>query len=354
MKNASNRFLRIFAGTLLACLFLAGCMSRPHISSDSDEHVSYSIELTTGPTPWNHANFDAGRDKFTFAVFSDLTGGERDGIFSVAAEQIRLLRPEFVMNVGDLIEGGTEDRTQLTSEWDAFDQRASRIIGPVFYAGGNHDLINTVQWEVWGERYGPRYYHFRYQDVLFLVLDTEDNDPERQQAIYEARAAAFERVTSEGWGIWSETEYAEMQETHTGTIGVEQSDFFIEKIREHSDVRWTFVFMHKPAWLKEGEENFLAIENALSGSNYTVFNGHNHDYKYRSRKGHDYIQLATTGGVQLAGKEKAVDHITMVTVSDTGVDIANLELSGIFDKTGNLPLNGNSLCFEFAKCGAEQ
>ena len=46
-----------------------------------------------------------------------------------------------------------------------------------------------------------------------------------------------------------------------------------------------------------------------------------------------------------------MDHITLVTVSDSGVDIANIEVAGIFDKTGSLPLNGNELCFEFAECG---
>ena len=95
-------------------------------------------------------------------------------------EQIRLLRPEFVINVGDLIEGGTEDRARLEREWDSFDARANRAIGPVFYVGGNHDLINPVQWQVWEDRHGPRYYHFRYKDVLFLVLDTEDNPAQRQ------------------------------------------------------------------------------------------------------------------------------------------------------------------------------
>jgi hypothetical protein len=32
------------------------------------------------------------------------------------------------------------------------------------------------------------------------------------------------------------------------------------------------------------------------------------------------------------------------------VDIANLRLSGIFDKTGHIPLNGESLCFNVKDC----
>ena len=42
----------------------------------------------------------------------------------------------------------------------------------------------------------------------------------------------------------------------------------------------------------------------------------------------------------------AIDHVTLVTVSDEGSDIANLRMSGIFDKTGNIPMNGDTICLE--------
>jgi len=109
-------------------------------------------------TPWTHSDFDNGESKFTFALFSDLTGGEREGVFEVAIAQINLLRPELIVNVGDLIEGGTTDREQLTREWDSFDQRAGRARAPVFYTGGNHDLTHPEMWKFWDERYGKRYY----------------------------------------------------------------------------------------------------------------------------------------------------------------------------------------------------
>ena len=40
----------------------------------------------------------------------------------------------------------------------------------------------------------------------------------------------------------------------------------------------------------------------------------------------------------------------LVTVSEEGVDIANLRMSGIFDKTGKIPAGGDELCFEAAIC----
>jgi predicted phosphodiesterase len=283
-------------------------------------------------------------------VHSDLTGGERERIFEVAMAQLSLLRPEFIIGVGDLIEGGTTDTAQLNSEWDWFDERARRAKAPVFYVGGNHDLTNSVMQDVWEQRNGPRYYHFIYKNVLFLVLDTEDNTPERTREIFEARARAIEQVEEHGWEVFEDTEYASMPEQSSGTIGPQQSAYFQQVIDRNPKVRWTFLFMHKAAWERTDEKNFRAIESALAGRPYTVFHGHEHAYRYQQRHGRDYIRLATTGGVQFADRPLSIDHVTMVTVSDSTVDIANLKLSGILDRTGELPLGGADLCFDAAAC----
>lgn len=47
----------------------------------------------------------------------------------------------------------------------------------------------------------------------------------------------------------------------------------------------------------------------------------------------------------------AIDHVSLMTVSDAGVDIANLRMSGIFDRTGKLPLNGEEIYLE--NCAAK-
>ena len=302
-------------------------------------------------TPWTHSNFDNEETKFTFALFSDLTGGEREGIFEVAVEQLNLLRPELIVSVGDLIEGGTVDREQLAREWDSFDQRAGRARAPVFRVGGNHDLTHPEMWKVWDERYGQRYYHFIYKNVLFLVLDTEDNPPDIQKQIFDVRADAMRIIEVEGWGAFEGTEYGQLTERKSGRIGAEQVAYFQQVIAQNPQVRWTFLLMHKPAWERPDEERFSTIETALAGRPYTVFYGHVHSYLHEQRHGRDYIRLATTGGVQNATKEMAIDHVTLVTVSEDGVDIANLRMSGIFDKTGKIPLDGEALCFEIAECG---
>ena len=202
--------------------------------------------------PWTHEEFDANDDKFTFAVFADLTGGERDRVFEIAVAQLNLLRPELIMNVGDLIEGDSKDEAGLAAEWDSFDERAMLARAPVFYAGGNHDLTGEMLRQAWESRHGPRYYHFVYKNVLFLVFDTEDNTPERMQEIFELRNEAIVIYKSKGPEAFAKTEYASLPERSTGTIGFEQSVYFQNVIEAHEDVRRTFLFLHKPAWKDEG------------------------------------------------------------------------------------------------------
>lgn len=300
--------------------------------------------------PWIHEDFDAADDKFTFAVFSDLTGGERPGVFEIAVEQLSLLRPELILNVGDLIQGGMGSREEFARQWDSFDERASRASAPVFYVGGNHDLFDRTLQSVWDERQGRRYYHFVYKDVLFLALNTEDIPPERLQEISTLRNEAFRTLAAEGMGRGRLGELFTWPESSAGNITAEQSEYFQQVIADNPDVRWTFLFMHKAAWEREGEENFAAIESALADRRYTVFHGHLHAYRYLERHGRDYIRLATTGGGQRSGFGRSMDHVTLVTVDDSGVDIANVLMSGILDKTGHIPLDGDDFCFEAAAC----
>lgn len=330
--------------SLLAILIMLGaCAGQP--ANETGQAV-FQHDFKASAVPWTHTDFDNTEGKFTFALFSDLTGGEREGVFDVAIAQLRLLRPDLIVNVGDLIEGGDVESEDLNRQWDVFDQRAGRARAPVFYVGGNHDLTGNELRQIWDERYGSKYYYFIYKSVLFLVLDTEDNPPDFQRYIHEIRLKAIEVDNTQGWEAFMATEYGQLEERKSGRIGAEQAGYFRQVIKQHPEVRWTFVLMHKPAWERPGEENFSSIEKALAGRPYTVFHGHVHSYRHEQRHGRDYIRLGTTGGAHAPGNPMAMDHVSLVTVSEDGVDIANLRMSGIFDKTGKIPLNGEELCLE--------
>ncbi len=310
----------------------------------------FQHEIFPGNTPWSAEPAGKPEDHFTFAIIGDLNSGERAGVLEVAVEQINLLRPEFILSIGDLVEGGTEDTLQLKKEFDHFDERINKAKAPFFHVGGNHDLTNPVMRDYWEHRYGKRYYHFIYQHVLFLMLDSEDYNEERMWEIYKARKQAIELLDSGKSEEAQQTAYFKMKERGTGEISEEQSAYFEKVIADHPDVRWTFVLMHKPVWQREEKGNLSRIETALGTRNYTVLNGHLHKYSYTERNNRDYIMVATTGGGQDAESDMAFDHITLVSFNEDGPSIANLRLDGILDKKARIPLDGEKYCFQASAC----
>ncbi len=302
-------------------------------------------DVVTERKPWTDRQPQYAADTVRFAVFSDLTGGEREQVFEIAVEQLNLLRPELIVNVGDLIEGSA-DRLEIDRQWDSFEERAAKARAPVFYTGGNHDLLGENLRAAWQERNGPRYYHVRYRDVLFLVLDTEDHPLERLREIAILREETIRVAAEHGWDAAGKTEYANLPEDTTGMISSAQADAITKAIAENDDVRWTFLLMHKAPWAADDMPAWQAIEHALGDRPYTVFHGHRHGYQHEQRNGRDYIRLATTGGVFLSKYGPSFDHLVWVTVDKDGAHIANLKMSGILDKTGSVPLDGGDRCLQ--------
>ena len=93
--------------------------------------------------------------EFQFLIIGDRTGGaNQQGTFKLAMNQINLLQPEFVINVGDLIEGYSDVKAELNAEWDEIDTMLNTLDMPFFRTPGNHDIANLVAQQVWKDRYG--------------------------------------------------------------------------------------------------------------------------------------------------------------------------------------------------------
>jgi hypothetical protein len=336
---------------LTAAVLIAGCweQSDSPVASSSGPRALMQHDIVRGPTPWTERDFSFDPDAVRFAVFADVTGGERDGVLDIAIEQLNMLRPEFVVNVGDLIEGGNS-RAEVDQQWDVFDARVRRSESPVFYTGGNHDLVGKELRDAWQDRVGPRFYYFRYRDVLFLVFDTEDYPRDRLDEMAELRDEALAVAERRGWDAYANTKYARLPEDETGYISQMQSDYMIRALADNADVRWTFLLMHKAPWANGDMRTWNTIERYLADRPYTVFHGHRHAYQYEERNGRDYIRLGTTGGVFEPENGLAVDQLVWVTVDREGAHVANLQMSGILDKSGHIPLNGDNMCLEIKDC----
>jgi len=299
MKRAAL-ILGVFSLLVVTVAFSRQSPSAP-VAAESPANVVIRVDERN---PWSHLRFNNDREQFQFAVVSDRTGGHRAGVFSRAVEQINLMQPEFVVSVGDLIEGYSANVDRVTKEWQEFDGYTQRLQMPFFYIPGNHDLSNPSMAKVWEGRFGRRYFSFVYQNTLFLLLCSEDPPG-------------------------------------SNSISAEQHAFIKKTLAETPDVKWTVVALHKPIWTATNLETngWLEVERMLSGRPYTVFAGHVHRYEKFIRNGMNYYQLATTGGgSRLRGvKEGEFDQIVWVTMKKDGPTIANIMLEGILPENLKMP-----------------
>lgn len=248
--------------------------------------------------PWTHLEFANPSRNFQFAVVGDRSGG-----IPGTVEKLNLLQPEFVLSVGDQIDGEAATPEEWNRQWADYEKAVGHLKMPLFFCVGDRDVSTTSPSEQWRNRFGRSYYSFRYQDVLFLVLNTED-------------------LPEEGMPY---------------QIGTAQQRWAIEQLNNNRDARWTFVIVHMPTWTftkKEhhpGKLGWESIEDALQGRSYTVFAGHLAEFARYERKGMEYYHLGAANGD--AGSEDLengkLDHIIWITMSEKGPVIAILKLNGI-------------------------
>lgn len=319
------------AGLALAVLLV------PALGLGAPAAGGFSAQTGPGPAPWTAAPANDG-GPLRFAVIGDRTGVARPGVFPQAMKQIGWLAPDFVIAVGDLIEGYSDDRAELNREWDQIGGWVGEAGAPFIYVPGNHDISNLLAQDVWTERHGRPWYAFAFKGALFIVLDTEDPptpmtaeaskwfhglvDQMNQDidAGDKAVAEAFARRAAPGFE----------RDVH---IGDAQLAFVREALARHPNPRWTFVFFHKPAWNSD-DANWPKIEGLLAGRPYTVFAGHLHYFSHIQRAGHDYIEMGTTGAIAHREGPGTMDHTMLVTLTPAGPKYANIRLNGLADIDG--------------------
>lgn len=297
MKSQLGIYLRVSYISCLLCIFAISTNS-----SDIFAQVLPRLQIqipVNGRFPVTDRAVNNADNTFRFAIMSDRTGGMLPGVFEKAVYKVGLMQPEFVLSVGDLIDGYTEVPEVWDAQWDEFEEIVDKLTMPFFFVPGNHDISNEALLSVWENRLGPPYYHFIYKDVLFLALHTED-----------------------GYGS-------------TGGISTQQAAYFEKVLKENADVRWTMIFMHRPLWHYGDKAGYDVIEQHLIGRNYTVFSGHHHHYLHAERNGMKHYVLATSGGGSLLrGVEFGeFEQITWVTMTEEGPQVAHIELDGIHDES---------------------
>ena len=268
----------------------------------------------SGTKPWTNENFLDDPQEFHFAIIGDRTGGERPGFFGKTMESLNLLRPEFTICVGDLVAGGGVSEPALRKQWAEAEDFISRLEMPFFHVVGNHDIWTgftgrsperQTAIDVWKELHGTNtYYSFTYKNCLFLALD-----------------------------VMEEAEYFPPREP----VPQHQLDWAVREFEKHRDVRWRFVFMHKP--LDWTSDRWLAFEKRIAQYDYTVFCGDWHNFCTADRNGKRYYMLGTCGGGWGCGVKHedlrygVMDAIAWVTVTKNGPKVSYVQIGGIHGDT---------------------
>ena len=318
VTNTSVRRPRLLRGLLGTCLIglLLSCGQKSSVEAkdkntatsvaSANTNATLTLPELSGAKPWTESAIQDAPDDFNFVVVTDRTCCARPGVFAAAMPKVNLLSPAFVVSVGDLIEGYTENQTQLEREWEEMESYIGELDAPFFYTPGNHDMNNAVMAEEWQRRFGPSYYHFQYKGVLFLVLNSE-------------LFGMVEDPSTPVPGPWKQAD---------------QMAFIRSVLAQQNNARWTMVLIHQPLWTSRTvNSDWLEVEELLGQRDYTVFAGHLHQYSRVERHNRNYITLATTGGgSDLRGTAYGeFDHVAWVTMRESGPVIGNVLLDGLQD-----------------------
>jgi len=259
--------------------------------------AQFRHDIRTITKPWTAAPVVQGNN-FRFIVTGDITGGEEPGVMEYAIIRINELSPDFVITVGDLIDGYTYDSSRIEKQWDSFLSTLGVLEMPFFLTAGNHDITNQLMKDIWTKRFGPEYYSFSVGKSLFLVLN----------------------ISEAGTHDFSEAQYS----------------FVRKEVEKHPENDPVFVIQHYPLWEIQDNNNINNLLTLLKNRNAYWFCGHEHRYLQKYLNGQPHYMLAglATGGPGMKGPAFGEYHnLMMVTVKEREIKIANLDLEGL------LPLN---------------
>jgi concanavalin A-like lectin/glucanase superfamily protein/calcineurin-like phosphoesterase family protein len=257
-------------------------------------------------------------DSFFFVVYGDRTGGPVEGV-SVLADAVRdtnLLEPDFVMTVGDLVNGYNQTPKWI-EQMHEFKGIMDELLCPWFPVAGNHDVYWRGPGKPEGEHeqnyemhFGPLWYGFTHKNSGFIVLYTDEGDPATGEKNFSKPSA--------------------------NKMSPEQLAWLKETLGKFSGLDHVFVFLHHPRWIGGNYTNtWEPVHEALvdAGNVTAVFAGHIHRMRYDAKDGIEYVTLATVGGGQ-SGKVPEAGYLHqyhIVTVRKGQIALSSVPVGEIMD-----------------------
>lgn len=198
-------------------------------------------------------------ESFRFVILGDRTGEHVPGVWEQVWRETAAEHPDFVMTVGDTIEGG--DDLTVDAQWREMMQmltpyRKYRIL----FTPGNHDVWSLASAQAF-EKYThhPLHYSFDYRQLHFTILDNSRSDE----------------------------------------MAAEELAFLRNDLAAHSKQPIKFVFSHRPSWILHavlGNPNFPLQQIASQYGVQYIIAGHIHQMLHFELPGTTYLSMASSGG----------------------------------------------------------
>jgi hypothetical protein len=252
-----------------------------------------TLLLAASAVPLSAANLD-DMTPVRIAVIGDRTGGHVPGIYEEVVDEVARLRPDFVMTVGDMIEGYTEDSTELAEQWQEYRYIISPLVAPIHFTPGNHELYSDLAEAAYRENVGRTYYSFNFDKVHVIVLDVSR------------------------WESAAE-------------LPPDQITWLERDLKTYKNSAYTLVFMHKPFWWETIVHNQPDTLHTLF-KKYgvdAVFSGHYHQYFSVDYQGVKYTCLGSSGGSMDDDFGNLGYHFLYVTLDKRGIHIAPIKMGSV-------------------------
>ena len=202
------------------------------------------------------------KNDFRFCILGDRTGDAQPGVYQRVWSDIDMQHPDFVINVGDTIQGYND--ATAASEWRALRPLWDRYRYPLYFTPGNHDIWSAASRVIYEQQTKrPAFYGFNYQNAHFTVLDN------------------------------SETADLSLN------LSDQQMQFLASDLAENQARDPKFVFFHKPFWLipvKFQSSRFPFHQLAKKYGVRYVVSGHGHQYVRAAEDGIVYLEAPSSGG----------------------------------------------------------
>jgi len=228
-----------------------------------------------------------------FAILGDRTGGHVAGLYEEAVAEVARLQPDFVLTVGDQIEGYTEDTATLVNQWQEYFSIINPLSAPVYLTPGNHDITTDGMLPMFRRFVGEPYHSFDIGNLHFVILDNSRWESSAQ-------------------------------------LPDDQLKWLTSDLAAAAKAKFTFVFFHKPFWynsLAYGKPDTLHALFVRYGVD-AVFAGHFHRYFSGTYNGIKYTGVGTSGA-EIDGDPTGMGHHFMWVTVDTAIEIAPIKVGSV-------------------------